>query len=78
MAGAHAVQLVSALLRHGPGHLSVIRSQMASWMTEREYESIRQMQGSMSLQHCPDPHAYMRNNYMQMLESWKVDFDLGT
>ena len=71
MAGAHAVQIVSALLQHGPQYLATVRDGMASWMEEHEYESLEQMQGSMSHQHCPDPQAFERANYMHILQSWK-------
>ncbi|MGD0462222.1 MAG: dihydroorotate dehydrogenase-like protein [Tepidisphaeraceae bacterium] len=70
MAGAHAVQIVSALLRHGPEHLKVILDALKAWMEEHEYESIRQMQGCLSLAHCPDPAAFERANYMRVLNSW--------
>jgi len=71
MAGASAVQLVSALLLKGPEHLAALRAELARWLEEHEYESLRQMQGSMSLLTCPDPQAYERANYMHMLHSWK-------
>ena len=48
MAGAHAVQMVSALLHHGPEALCAVRDELARWLEEHEYESLRQMQGSMS------------------------------
>ncbi len=70
MTGAHAVQLVSALLRNGPSHLTTMRNHMAAWMEDNEYESLRQMQGSMNLTRCPDPHVYERANYIQLLQSY--------
>jgi dihydroorotate dehydrogenase (fumarate) len=70
MAGAHAVQLVSALLQHGPERLKTIREEMVRWMEEHEYHSLRQMQGSMNLTRCPDPQAFERANYMRVLHSW--------
>jgi dihydroorotate dehydrogenase (fumarate) len=70
MAGAHAVQMVSALLAHGPGHLKTVRDEMARWLEYHEYESLRQMQGSMSLLRCDNPKAYERANYVKMLQSW--------
>ena len=72
MAGAHAVQMVSALLRHGPEHLAVLRRQLEQWLEEHEYASLREMRGNMSLRSCPDPQAYERANYMLMLQSWKA------
>ena len=71
MAGAHAVQVVSALLQRGPAHLATLRDGMASWMEEHEYESVAQMCGSMSHQSCPNPQALERANYMRILQGWK-------
>jgi len=71
MAGAHAVQIVSALLQHGPDHLKVIIQQMEDWMREFEWESIESMRGNMSLARCPDPAAYERANYVRMLQGWR-------
>ncbi len=70
MAGAHVTQMVSALLRQGPGYLRKVRDDLAHWLEEHEYESLRQMQGSMSLSRCPDPRAYQRANYVRLLQSW--------
>jgi len=71
MAGAHAVQVVSALLQRGPRYLAVLREQLLAWMDEREYESLAQMRGSMNLEMCPDPGVYERANYMLALQSWR-------
>jgi len=72
MAGAHAVQMVSALLHHGPQHLTTLRHELAQWLEAHEYPSLGAMCGSMSMRSCPDPQAYERANYMLMLQSWKV------
>jgi len=71
MCGAHAVQMVSAILRNGPAKLAEIRTGLARWLEEHEYESLRQMQGSMGLERCPDPNAYFRLNYAEVLRSWR-------
>lgn len=70
MAGANAVQVVSALLSHGPGHLKKIKDDMTAWMTQHEYESAEQMRGCMSLEGTDDLAALVRSNYMQILKSW--------
>jgi dihydroorotate dehydrogenase (fumarate) len=72
MAGAHAVQMVSALLHHGPEHLAVLRRELVQWLEAHEYGSLREMRGSMSMRTCPDPQAYERANYMLVLQSWKA------
>lgn len=79
MAGAKVTQLVSVLLRHGIDHLSVLEANLLHWMEENEYESVKQMQGSMSQLHCPDPSAFERVNYMKALQTyapiWKAVSD---
>jgi dihydroorotate dehydrogenase (fumarate) len=72
MAGAHVTQMVSALLRRGPDHLRRVREDLQRWLEEHEYDSLRQMQGSMSLLRCPDPAPYQRANYIRLLQSWDL------
>ncbi|MDR7518086.1 MAG: dihydroorotate dehydrogenase-like protein [Armatimonadota bacterium] len=72
MAGADAVQMVSALLRHGPGYLRLVRQGLEAWMTEHGYTSLAQMRGSMSLSRCPDPAAFERSNYIRVLQGWRA------
>ncbi len=72
MTGAHAVQLVSALLIHGPDHIARTLEAIGFWMGEHGYDSIRQMQGSMNLARTPNPKAFSRANYMKMLDSWEM------
>jgi dihydroorotate dehydrogenase (fumarate) len=67
MAGAHATQLVSALLRHGPDHLRTVRREIESWMHEQEWNSLAEMRGNMSLERIPDPAAYERANFRMAL-----------
>ena len=71
MAGADAVQVVSALLKQGPGYLETLIKGLSEWLEEHEYESVEQMRGSMSLERCPDPKAYERANYIEILQSWE-------
>jgi len=72
MSGADVVQMVSALLKHGPERLASILEEMTLWLGEHEYESLDQLRGSMSLQHCPDPAAFERSNYLLVLQGWRV------
>ena len=73
MAGASATMLVSALLRHGVDHIRHIEQDMQHWMTEHEYESVKQLQGSMSQTRCPDPSAFERAQYMQALQTYQPE-----
>lgn len=70
MAGAKITQLVSALLRHGIGYIHTLENSLARWMEEHEYESVQQMQGSMSQLNCPDPTAFERVQYVKALQTY--------
>ncbi len=71
MTGAHAVQMVSALLIHGPEHITRTLEAVEFWLTEHDYESLRQMQGSMNMAKVPNAAKLTRANYMKMLDSWQ-------
>lgn len=71
MAGAHAVQTVSKLFLQGPEVIAQFRRELAHWLEEKEYTSLKQMCGSMNLTRCPDPAAYERANYAYVLQSWQ-------
>jgi len=42
-------------------------------LDEHEYESVEQLQGSMSQLHVGDAVAFERANYMKVLKSWRDD-----
>ena len=69
MVGADVTMLCSALLRHGIGHLRHVEQGVRKWMEEHEYESVQQLQGSMSQLRCPDPGAFERAQYMRAVKS---------
>ncbi len=69
MVGADVTMLCSALLRNGISQVRSIERGVREWMEKHEYESIRQMQGSMSQLRCPDPAAFERAQYMRAVKS---------
>jgi dihydroorotate dehydrogenase (fumarate) len=71
MVGAKITQICSVLLRHGIDQMRVIEQGMLNWMEEHEYESIQQMQGSLSQIHCADASAFERVQYMKAIQSYK-------
>ncbi len=73
MAGAKVSMMTSALLQHGVGRVQGILSNIRYWMEEYEYESIRQMQGSMSQQSMGQTGAFERANYIKELSSFSQD-----
>ena len=69
MAGADVTMMCSSLLRHGVNHLREVARGLRDWMEVHEYESVRQMQGSMSQIKCADPGGFERAQYMQAVSS---------
>ena len=67
MTGAHCTQMVSALLRHGPGHLRTVRREIEAWMDENEWTSLDEMRGNMGFDRIADPAAYERANFRTTL-----------
>ncbi len=71
MSGADAVQMVSALMQNGEEHIATVLANLTAWMEEKEYVSIEQMKGSISLNHTTNPAAYQRANYMRLLTDYR-------
>ncbi|MFC2131061.1 dihydroorotate dehydrogenase-like protein [Bacteroidota bacterium] len=71
MVGANVTMIASALLKNGIEHIRTIEKEMVEWMTEKEYESVEQMTGSMSQSKTPDPGAFERAQYMKALTNYK-------
>ena len=70
MVGADVTMLCSALLRHGVNHLRHVERGLREWMEHHEYDSVRQMQGSMSQLRCPDPSAFERALYVRAVKDF--------
>ena len=72
MAGARIAMMTSALLKRGITFLDTITTELLVWMGEHEYDSIKQMQGSMSRNAVRQPEAFERANYMKVLSSYAM------
>jgi len=68
MVGANVTMLCSALLRNGVNHLRHVEYELRRWMENHEYDSVQQMQGSMSQLRCPDPSAFERAHYVRAVK----------
>jgi dihydroorotate dehydrogenase (fumarate) len=73
MAGSKVTMMASELLKNGIPRIGQILEGMVQWMEEYEYESVVQMQGSMSQRSVAEPAAFERANYMKTLGSWRPD-----
>ncbi len=72
MAGARVAMMTSALLKNGIDHISHVLAGILHWMNEHEYESIQQLQGSMSRMSSGEPATFERANYMRILSSYTL------
>ena len=70
MAGADVVMSTSALLQQGPPFFARLLADMTDWMEKKGYTSVDQMRGSMSQQSVMDSSAFVRGNYIKVLESY--------
>ncbi|HJS18018.1 MAG TPA: dihydroorotate dehydrogenase-like protein [Anaerolineales bacterium] len=71
MAGAKIAMMAATLLYYGEQYVGPLLSELEHWITEHEYESIQQMQGSMSQNSVKEPAAFERANYMKVLNSFR-------
>jgi dihydroorotate dehydrogenase (fumarate) len=69
LAGADVVQMVSALLKHGPEHLRRVRREFESWAEAHGHASLGNLRGRVSLSHCRTPETFERGNYVHLLQS---------
>jgi dihydroorotate dehydrogenase (fumarate) len=72
MAGASAAMVCSVLYKQGVDQIKTIVKDMQAWLDEHEYESIKQLQGSLSQKNCPDPTAFERAHYMRAIHNFKA------
>jgi dihydroorotate dehydrogenase (fumarate) len=70
LSGAHAVQMVSAILQEGPRHFREMEQGLSAWMTRHKYDSIDAVRGSLSMRGYGEPAQFERAGYLQMLHSW--------
>lgn len=74
MAGAKVSMMASELLWGAvpaPQRITEILTHIQEWMENNEYQSIKQMQGSMSQKAVKEPAAFERANYMAVLNTYR-------
>ena len=70
LAGADAVQIVSALLRHGPGQVEAMRRGLEQWMGWHDFDRLDEARGRASLERVADTETFERAQYIRTLQSW--------
>ena len=70
LAGADVAMMTSALLRHGPEHLSSVEAGLRDWLEERGMQTVGHLRGLRSQRSIRDPAAWERANYITMLAGY--------
>lgn len=70
LAGADITMIAGVLFKQGPEVISQLVAGLRSWLEEREYESVRQLKGSMCARFAAYRPAYDRANYMETLVNY--------
>jgi dihydroorotate dehydrogenase (fumarate) len=60
-------------LKKGLGVIREIENDLSNWLSEHDYQSVRQLQGSMSQKYCADPAAFERAHYLRSLLSYNPE-----
>lgn len=75
LAGADAVQIVSALYKNGIEFLEEILTDLRIWMEKHGFEKIDDFKGKMSQKNSPNPAEYERVQFMKYFDDQKYDLD---
>ena len=67
LAGAQAVQTVSALHREGLGQIDVILDELRTWMSRKGHSSLADFRGQVSQARTPEAPLFTRLQYMKRL-----------
>ncbi|MDR1258189.1 MAG: dihydroorotate dehydrogenase-like protein [Tannerellaceae bacterium] len=65
LAGASAVQMVSAIYTHGPEIIPQILICIEEWMNQTKYYSLSQFQSTLNYAHIKSPNMYERAQFMK-------------
>ncbi|MBL7860788.1 MAG: dihydroorotate dehydrogenase-like protein [Cyclobacteriaceae bacterium] len=67
LAGADAVQVVSAIYKRGIHVIETMLHEIERWMEKKRYPSINEFKGRLSRENMIDPFAYKRAQYVDIL-----------
>ena len=73
LVGADVAMAASALLRHGPEHVTALRDGLERVLGDHGYTSVAQARGALSAANAPDPDAFERAHYIQALTRYRTD-----
>jgi dihydroorotate dehydrogenase (fumarate) len=71
LAGADAVQVCSALYRHGIEYLTDINDSLNRWMEQKEFASVDSFKGKLNYKNINEPGRYERAQFMRYFSSYE-------
>jgi dihydroorotate dehydrogenase (fumarate) len=73
LAGAQAVQVTSAIYRHGAEHIGKMLSDLSDWMGRHHMKTISDFRGKLSQANIKNPAAYERVQFMKYFRGHETD-----
>jgi dihydroorotate dehydrogenase (fumarate) len=71
LAGAKAVEIVSAIYKKGPEYIGEMLNQLNGWMNSHKYKSVKEIIGKLDQTHIKDPILYERSQFMKYFSELK-------
>ena len=73
LAGANAVQVVSALYKYGPEFITIMLNALNDWMDKHDFKSTDKFIGKMSQSASSNPASYERVQFMKYFRGYSSD-----
>jgi dihydroorotate dehydrogenase (fumarate) len=78
LAGADVVATTSALLRHGPEHMTALVDGLERWLSQNGFVSMAEMRGRLDGTHVDRAEVFLRSQYLRALSDYALDHALPT
>ncbi len=69
LAGARAVQVCSAIYKHGPEIIQAMLDDLNTWMVQKDFTDLDAFRGHMNYKNLPEPQVYERSQFMKYFSS---------
>ena len=70
LAGANVVTTASALLRHGPNHMTALVEGLRAWLCDNAFASVNEVRGRLDATRFNRPDMLLRREYLHALSSY--------
>jgi dihydroorotate dehydrogenase (fumarate) len=72
LAGADVVTTASALLRHGPEHMTALVDGLKRWLSENAFASVTEIRGRLDATHVERADLFLRAQYLRTLSDFAL------